>query len=168
MDNNTETGKIARQVTSLLDLVKEQPKTVTLDIMFHDDLIALEIELLGHNDWMKLDHEVPYPDRIVDRHTRDGAVYDYAHPDYQLALRSRIAKVKLKRMARCIKATIPGSNNDEQAQWLGDNYPLGFLSAIYEKLESLHSEGEASIRRIPFQSNGVVGATDHGKPALDV
>lgn len=163
MDNE----KVARQITSLLDLVKEKPQTVTIEINYRDDLIAIEVEILSLNEWMKLDHEVPFPERVIARHTKDGPVYDYTHPDYQLKLRQRMARIKLKRLARCITADIPGKSNDDKADWIGDNFDEGILAAMANCLDELHSEGEATIRRIPFQHNGTATTKDHGKSKTD-
>jgi hypothetical protein len=153
-----------RKVTSLLDLAKEKPKTVELHVEYNDDTIALDVELLSNYDWMQLDHEVPYPERVRDGVTAQGTRYDYNHPDYQRGLRERVTRVQLKCMARCIQATIPGETNDEQANWLHENYSLGFLSAIAVKLNELHTEGEATIvhRSKTFLGDAIASVAHNG------
>jgi hypothetical protein len=144
----TEAIQLIKDMAALLE---KRPETIMMDVQYQDDMIALEIEILSNYEWMALDHAVPMPERIKMGMSASGVQYDYNHPDYQRALRERTTKIALKRMARCIKASIPGEDNDAQADWLHKNYPVGFLSAISAKLVDLHTEGTADIRRGSFR-----------------
>lgn len=157
-------NKEIQTVKSLAELAKQSPKTVVLQLDYMGDTIAIEVELLSNYEWMALDHEVPYPERVKDGMTAQGIRYDYNHPDYQLGLRERTTRIQLKRMARCIKAEIPGETNDDKATWLHENYALGFLSAIAVRLAELHTEGDATIlhRSQTFLGNGATSTANHG------
>ena len=162
MDNN-ET--VAKKITSLLDLVKQTPKTIAMQVNYGDDLIEFEIEILSHYEWMELDHSVPFPERIKEGMTANGVKYDYNHPEYQLALRKRTTWVQLKRIARCIQASIPGDDNEAQTKWLSENFDFGMLSAIALRLQELHTEGEATVihRSESFHSTGTAAVASNGK-----
>jgi hypothetical protein len=166
MDSKDKENEI-KLITSMADLLKRKPKSVMLDIEYQGDVIALEVEILPNAEWMALDHEVPHAERVKVGMGRTGPQYDYSDPDYQQALRVRKSLIALKRMARCIMATIPGETNDEKAEWLSTNYPIGFLSAVSDRLIELHSEGTVTIRQGTFRRNGQATTESHGEPETD-
>jgi len=166
MENKDSTQP--KPITDFGTLVKERSRTVMMEVDYRDERIAFEIEIISNYEWMALEHAVPYPERVKAGMSADGVKYDYNHPDYQIGLAQRRTTIQLKRIARCIQATIEGDTNDEQARYLDEHFEIGFLSAIAVRLNELHNEGEATVlaRSATFHRNGHTATTSNGTPAL--
>ena len=167
MDNKPEEQQKpqARKITSMVAFKKEEPTTTWVQVKHDGDNLEIEVERISYSEWMGLDHDVPYPERMKAGMGTNGAVYDYSHPDYQKALRERMVKVGMRRLARCLKAETKGDTIDEKADWLFANFSVGLLGAIVGALNELHAEGEATIlqRRDSFPSNGADPTASDGE-----
>jgi hypothetical protein len=167
MDDN-KTHQVTK-VTSFVDLKKNTPDTVTMQVAYGDDLIEFEVKTLGAAQWMELDHRVAHPTKVQTGVGSSGPVYDYNDPVYQQGLRQRRDRVTLLRLAACLQVQIAGDTLEDKADWLYDNFDVGFLAAISAKLSDLHNEGEATIlaRRDTFQRNGHPTVAGDGDTEVD-
>lgn len=173
-DTQTQNKKEAEQsppkkISSLVEFHRSLSSTVPIVVDFREDVIEIDVRILSAQEWMTLDHAVPYPPKVQKTLTATGPVYDINDNGYQQALRDRNDRVAAKRLSACLQVQMEGETNDDRATWLMATFPHGLLTALYTAILKLHDEGEATIlhRRDSFPANGNRPPTRDGETAPD-
>ena len=137
----------ATMLTSFSDLPTVAPdRTYIIAFNYEGAPYKIEVRKLALEEYYQHDHDEPFP-KPPTRPSRDGLQPDYDSPKWDIAMRDRLTRVNVRRLAASCIADIPGGNITAKVDWLYKRFPPGLLGRLAVEIERLNGEGEAQLEQ---------------------